>query len=95
MSHDPVDLAAIRRARDLPQSAKRYAEWLSRRPVRGSDELFRGGQQEAVADLGLGMRSVQRAEAILTVKGYLVRVQRGTRYSTYSRFKFAVDARRR
>jgi hypothetical protein len=77
--------------RTLPQSARRFGEWLSRRQVRGSDDLFSGCQDSAAINLGLDETTVRRAIRLLVKAGYIERVTHGTRQTGCARFRLRQD----
>jgi hypothetical protein len=90
ISQPPDNIRAWRRAvttdRRLPQSARRFGEWLSHRKVRGTDE-YSGCQDSAAIDLGIAVSSVRRAMNALLAAGYVERTTRGTRYQRCARFR--------
>ena len=94
VNRQPVRPAEFRTAvgadRRLTQSARRFAEWLSRkRPVLGTDE-YPGCQDRAAGALGLSLRTIVTAVALLEHTKYLERVSRGRRHQTCSRFRLHI-----
>jgi hypothetical protein len=68
---------AVAADRRLTQSARRFAEWLSRkRPVPGTDE-YPGCQDRAATALGYSLRTIVYAVEELEHTKYLQRVSRG------------------
>ena len=76
---------AVAADRHLTQAARRFADWLSHRPV-GDDE-YSGCQDRAAAVLGLSLYTIVRAVAALIDGKYLERVSRGRRHQSCSRFR--------
>lgn len=79
--------ATMRADRHLPQSARRYGEWLLSRPVKGQPDVFRGGQKDAARHLGLSVRTVSRCEDALIEGKYFELHERGVRRRRYSTFR--------
>lgn len=75
----------------LSSSAKRYAGWLIKRPVKNTPDEYKGGQEVAAKALHLAERTIRNAEKSLLTTGWLTRQTRGTKNHAYSTFRL-VDA---